>query len=159
MIAINPIAIAFGNLYFKENGRLILADIEVDKNSGNIYVAIIKEQTVVTLVLYPSTYSNQDIYDKLKSHDDTDIKELRDIDLNKLSLADRKRKNIIIDLDITDAEFNKLYPAVTLKNNQLSKILTPIELSKNEEDKLNTPQKDVYSPTAIPVEFSKLIKI
>jgi len=156
-IAINPIAIVFGNLYFRENGKLIQAEIEVDKSVGNVYIAIIKEQTVVTLLLYPFSYNNQDIVNKIKAHDDTDIKELRDIDFTKLSFDDRKRKNIIIDLDISDAEFNKQFPPINLKNNSINKILTPVELKANEEDKLNTPKKDVYSPTAIPLEFSKLI--
>jgi len=157
MIAINPIAIVFGNLYFKENAKLIQAEIEVDKSVGNLYVAIIKEQTVVTLLLYPFSYNNQDIVDKIKAHDATEVKQLRDIDLNQLNLNDRKRKNIIIDLDISDLEFNKQFPPINLKNNPVNKILTPSELKANEEDKINTPKADVYSPTAIPLEFSKLI--
>lgn len=155
--AIGPIAIVFGNLYFRENNRLILADIEVDKSKGNLYVAIIKEQTVVTLLLYPSTYSNQDIVDKIKAHDDTDIKQLRDMDMTILSLNDRKRKNIVIDLDINDAEFNKQFPPITVKNNSLNGILSPSEIKQIEDEKLALPKESKYSPTAIPIEFSKLI--
>lgn len=156
-IAVSPTAIAFGNLYFRENNRLIQAEIEVDKSIGNIYVAVIKDQTVVTLLLYPFTYSNQDIVDKIKAHDGSEIKDLRDIDLNSLSLSDRKRKNIIIDLDLSDIEFNKQFPAITLKNNSIDKILTKQEIEKNEQDKLSTPKEAIYSPTAIPKEYSTLV--
>lgn len=155
--AINPLAIVFGNLYFRENKKLVLANISGDKNSGNIYTAIIKDQTVVTLLLYPSTFSNQDIFDKIKNHDNTEVKELRDIDNNVLSLGDRKRKNIIIDLDISDTEFNAEYPAISLKNNPMKGILTPSEIMAIEDEKKNAPKAAVYSPTAIPMEFKNLV--
>ena len=88
--AMNPLAIVFGNIYFRENKKLILADISVDKSKGNIYVAIIKDQIVVTLLLYPALISNQDIFDKIKQHDGTEVKKILDIDNTVLSLNDKK---------------------------------------------------------------------
>lgn len=154
--AITPLAITFGNLYFRQDKRLIKAEIEVDKSVGNVYVAVIKNQTVITLLLYPFDFTNKDIYDKILAHDGTELKQLRDIDMNVLSFDDRKRKNTIIDLDISDADFAKEYPAVVLKNNP-DTMLTPAEKVRNAEENKNQPKAAVYSPTAIPMELKKLV--
>jgi len=154
--AISPIAITFGNLYFRQGGRLIQAEIQIDKSVGNVYVALVVNQTVVTLLLYPFSFSNRDIYNKILAHDAKELKQLRDIDMNVLSFDDRKRKNTIIDLDITDIEFAKLYPAVNLKNNP-DTMLTPAEKELNAEENKNQPKAAIYSPTAIPMELKKLV--
>lgn len=157
-IAIQPIAIVFGNIYFREKGRLIAANIEVDKSTGNVYTALINNQTVITLILLPINISNQEIFDKIKKHDGTEVKQLRDMDGTILSLNDKKRKTIIIDLDIDDAEFAKQYPAITLKNNSINGILSPIEINKLEDEKkIQKTQKTIFSSTAIPKEFTALI--
>jgi uncharacterized lipoprotein YehR (DUF1307 family) len=158
-IAIQPIAIAFGNIYFRENSRLQAAEIEIDNIvKGNVYVAVIKEQTVVTLLLMPLTISNEDIAKKIYDHDGTTIKQLRDMDFKELSFNDKKRKTIVIDLDMSDVDFMNLYPVVTLKNN---KITTASGLSKIELDEI-TNKKEVkkertFSINAIPQEFKALV--
>lgn len=160
-IAINPIAMVFGNIYFRENGRLQPAEIEIDNSvKGNVYVAIIKEQTVVTLLLMPITMSNGDIAKKIKDHDGTIIKQMRDMDLKELSLDDKRRKTIIIDLDITDAEFMNQYPIPTVKNNKLTNTsgLNTFELEEIENQKdINIKPERTFSINAIPMNMKSLI--
>lgn len=118
-IALQPIGFVFGNIYFKEKGRLIPAEIQVDnERKGNVYVAIIKDQTVVTLKLLPLSISNEEIVADVQKHDATELKALYDMDNKVLNLNDKKRKTITIDLDMSDSEFLSVYPAPVLKNNQ-----------------------------------------
>lgn len=157
-IAINPIAITFGNLYFRENKKLQPAELEIDNTvKGNVYVAIIKEQTVVTILLMPLSVSNQDIYDKIRAHDDTNIQQLRDIDLNQLSLDDRKRKTTIIDLDISDEEFNNQFTTPIVKNNALTLAsgLTAKEIDDIKNHKVK--EKPKYSLQSIPLELKNFV--
>lgn len=117
-IQLQPIGFVFGNIYFKEKGRLIPAEIQVDnERKGNVYVAVIDNQNVVTLVLVPITFSNEDIVNQIEKHDGKTLKALYDMDNKVLSLNDKKRKTITIDLDMSDSEFLSVYPAPVLKNN------------------------------------------
>ena len=121
-IALQPVAIVFGNIYFKSNNRLIPTEIQIDNNiKGNVYVAIINNQTVITLKLLPLSISNDEIVNDIKRHDNTDLLGLYDMDHKQLNLHDKKRKTIVIDLDISDSEFINLYPAPLLKNNPYQK--------------------------------------
>ena len=118
-IALQPIAFVFGNIYFKQQGRLIPAELQIDNEiKGNVYVAIIKDQTVVTLKLLPLSISNEEIVADVQKHDATELKALYDMDNKVLNLNDKKRKTITIDLDMSDSEFLSVYPAPVLKNNQ-----------------------------------------
>lgn len=156
-----PMAIVFGNIYFRENKRLIPAELEVDNTvKGNVYVAIVKEQTVVTLLIMPITVSNKDIADKIYAHDGTEIKEIRDGDLNQLSFDNKKRKHIVIDLDITDSDFNNQYPTPILKNNKIKPGdggLTILDIEDMDKAKNTKPEEQRFSLTAIPSEMKSLI--
>jgi len=158
-IAINPIAITFGNIYFRDGGKLQPAELEVDNTvKGNVYSILIKNQTVVTITLLPLSISNQDIADKIKAHDGTVIQQLRDIDLKELSLNDKRRKTTIIDLDITDDEFATQFPLIHMKNNELTTAsgLTTLEIEeiKNGPKKKEKPR---YSLQSIPGEFKQYV--
>ena len=156
-----PMAVVFGNIYFKENGKLTPANIEIDNGiTGNVYVAIVDNQTVVTLKLFPLAASNQDIIDDIEKHDGKKLKQLRDMDGTVLSPNDKKRKTIIIDLDINDAEFLTLYPAPVLKNNKYTKNgggLSQADIEQIEADKKNAPEKLTFTMNVIPTDMTALI--
>ena len=115
---LNSIGIVFGNLYFKEEGRLKPAELQIEgARIGNVYVAVIMDLTVVTIKLFPITISNQEILDNLNK-DVTTIKQLVHLNSNNpIDLTTKKRDIITIDLDISDAEFDKIWPIAVLKNN------------------------------------------
>jgi len=110
----DPIGIVFGDIYFIENGSMIKAEISADGDyKRNIYVCIIRGKAVNTILLLPSEFSNLDILNKLNVDPSRGIiKLLKDTNLNDLSVKNNthKRPNIIINLDISDKEFNKIYP-------------------------------------------------
>ncbi len=155
---INNIGVVFGNIYFRQNSKIIPAEIEIDKNRvGNVYVVIISNNTVVTLKLFPLTSTNQIISDDIKNETDNPI-QLYDYNGNKLSLEDKKRPIIYIDLDISDDEFNKTYPKPILKNNKPNGIFTTYEIEDmNKEISTRVEKKDKFVPTIITSEMSKLV--
>lgn len=154
----SPIGIVFGNIFFRENGKMQKAEIKIPEGrEGNLYVAVIKDMEVVTVLLFAANTSNQEIVDKINDHDQTRIKKLYDTTGKVLSLTDSKRKPIIIDLDIDDTEFSKQFPAPQLKNNPYQKNgggLSEIDVIKIEDELKHTKTDDVkLSPTIIPKEF------
>jgi hypothetical protein len=155
--------IVFGNLFFREHSKLIKANIQVDKSEGNIYVAIIKNETVVTILLLPDFMTNQDILEKCnKEANNAQLETLIDISGNKLDMDSKKRPSLIIDLDIEYKEFNSQYPVI-LKNNQWSSnVFSDIEIGdfkKNAFD-IEKTQKDnkvILSGQVIPEDVKKFI--
>jgi hypothetical protein len=147
--ALSPIAITFGNIYFREGGKLQAANIEIDKGiQGNVYVAIIKGGEVVTLLLMPLNTTNQQIADKIKDHDGTEIKELLDLKtLSALNLSDKKRSTVIIDLDIPEIDFVKEFPAPQLKNNPWNISSTGLSEAEIEEIDRMAKLKPAPAPT------------
>jgi hypothetical protein len=151
----SPVGIVFGNIFFRENGKIQKAQIQLPEGRvGNVYVAIIKDNEVITIILLPDNVTNQEIKDKIEAHDNVQIKKLYDISKNELELNNSKRKPIIIDLDIDDKEFSKLFPAPILKNNSYKKGsggLTDAEVIKIEDEiKSQKTDKIIMSPTIIP---------
>jgi hypothetical protein len=161
-IAQQPIAMVFGNIYFREDGRLIPAEIQIDSNrKGNVYVAIINDQTVITLKLFPMTISNAEIAEDIEKHDGTVVKSMYDMDNKLLSLTDKKRKTIVIDLDITDAEFMTLYPAPILKNNPYqngSGGVSQADMIWIEKEKNSNPEKTVLTGHALTADMKAIVQ-
>lgn len=153
-----PLGIVFGNIYFRENKKLIQAKISIeDKLVGNVYVAIIKNSTIVTVLLLPFGVDNKEIADKALKHDGTVLKNIFDINGNKLSFDDKKKNNVIIDLDINDEEFLSIYPPININNKQYGKLLTDSEKQQINADLLKLPQKETYSPIVIPQDLKKFV--
>lgn len=155
------IGVVFGNTYFREDGRIKPAIIEVDKErNGNVYVAIVKEQTVTTMLLVPMSKSNADIIKQMKDHEKRVSKEkmtkpaiykgLYNLNGDKLEETGNKRKPLIIDLDIKDEDFNKQYPYPILPANVLNDIRGLSDFYKDEVSKMK-PREDtriVYHPVS-----------
>jgi len=151
----SPIGIVFGNIYFKEKGKVKPAEIEVENGrTGNVYVAVVIDSMVVTIIIVPVSASNKDIANKLTEHDDIEVKALYDITGNKLELKGNKRKPIIIDLDMSQNEFEDIYHYPILKNNKIDARtgLNEIELEeiKNQKEK---PKETERLLTIIPDEY------
>lgn len=161
-IAQQPIAMVFGNIYFREDGRLVPAEIQIDSNrKGNVYVAIINDQTVITLKLFPITVSNAEIAEDIEKHDGTVVKAMYDMDNKLLSLTDKKRKTIVIDLDITDAEFMSQYPAPVLKNNPYqmgSGGVSQADMLWIEKEKNSNPEKTVLTGHALTADMKAIVQ-
>lgn len=145
--AVNPIGVVFGNIFFKENGKIQQAIIENDDNKrqGGAYVAYVADGNVITIMLIPPTITNQEIADQLEKHDGIPVKQLIDIRTKAvLNLNDKKRTPIIIDLNMPEAEFVKEYPAPQLKNNPWNigvTGLSPVEMEEIERlSKLKTEE-------------------
>lgn len=154
----SPIAIVFGNIWFKVGGKNIKAEIKIPEGrEGNLYVAVIKDQTVVTLLLFPFDTTNEEIVQKIQDHDGTDVKRLYNNEGNPIAMEGKARKPIFIDLDISDQEFAKQYPAPLLKNNPYTKKgggLSELEIFKIEDELKHTKTDKVeLSPQIIPQEF------
>lgn len=158
-IALQPIAIVFGNIFFRENGKITQAELEIENGrTGNVYVAIIGDQTVVTLKLFSINVTNQEIADDLERHDGTEIKALYDMDNNVLNMADKKRKTIIVDLDINDAEFLTQYPAPVLRNNPYNKGgngVSKTDMEWIERDKPVVAEKPLMAGHVIPSDLKQ----
>lgn len=166
------IGVVFGNIYFKENKRLKPAIVEIDnKRQGNVYVAIVKNNKLITIILLPMTYSNSSIVDKIKEHERREgiknntepdkVNNLYDLNGNVLDLNSSKRRPITIDLDMKEDEFNKLYPYSILKNNSIHDINGLTDFYKDEVSK-KTAREDtefVYTPTVgkIPLEEKEFV--
>lgn len=161
------VAIILGNIYFKENNKIVKADIEVDKNAGNVYVVIIKDETVVTILLLPDFLSNKDILDKCNNDPSSNkgdkLEKIIDIKGNNLDLNSKKRDNIIIDLDEEYSEFSLKWPIAQLKNNPWSKSafskieLDDIERKNIERKNKENDNKELFSPTIIPDDLKSSI--
>ena len=164
---IKSIGLVFGTIFFKENGKLIKANLtDGEKAEGNLYVAIIKDDTVVTLLLLNSNLSNQDILEKCnKNSDNVKIEKLINIKGQDLDMSSNKRDAIIIDLDLPFAEWNKLYPIMPkLKNNPWSNSafskqeIEDMEIKQLDADKVKGKNKVYFSPMTIPMDLKPMIK-
>jgi hypothetical protein len=126
----------FGEVVFIENGKIVPAIIKGDNNTGNLYVAIIKGETVVTLELLSSSIDNLEIIKQLNRHeqrskDPVEITALKDISGIEIPAGSNKRPKITVNLDIPDADFYAKYKTPTLINNKFSaKGLSEDEVSK-----------------------------
>lgn len=161
-IAQQPVGIVFGNLFFREAGRITPAELKLENGlKGNVYVAIVKNHEVVTLILMPLQSTNGEIAEKIKNHDGVELKALYDMDTKILGYSDSKRKSIVIDLDMADAEFDKIYRAPVLKNNQYQLNGSGVSNSDmvwiNKEKDLK-PEKIEFSLKAISPDIKSLIK-
>lgn len=161
-----PVAIVFGGVMFAENGKMQTAKLEVDKSEGNTYVAIVTNENVVTLLLFPNSTSNQDIFDKVRkdtSEGKVQIEKLINLKGETLDLNSQKREAIVIDLDIDIKEFNKQFPVAKLKNNVWSKSafakeeLEDIMLKGKEREKEEMQNKVHFSPSAIPDNLKSFV--
>lgn len=158
----NPVVVIFGNIYIREDKRLKLAEIKIESGIvGNVYCAIIKDKTVVTITLLPATYTNKEILDKAIAHDDSNFRSVYSIETGKLELSDKKRNNIIIDLDISDDEFFNQFPAPILKNNRYnSSIISEIDMIEIEKEKKKREEKKTErSLIIIPDEYKQLVPL
>lgn len=161
------VALIFGNVYFRENSRIIKADIQVDKNNGNVYVAIIKDETVVTILLLPDFLSNKDILDKCNNDPSSSkgdkLNRIIGLDGRDLELDSKKRESIIIDLDEEYSEFSNKWPIPKLKNNPWSNSafskqeLSDIERKNIDRDKKEQSNKTYFSPTIIPDDLKSSV--
>jgi hypothetical protein len=156
----NNVGLVIGNVFFRENGKIQAADLIVDKSEGNTYIAIIGNDTVVTLMLVSGNMSNGDIFAKHDNEKDhSKLDKLIDINGKDLDLNSKKRETIIIDLDMDYAEFNKLYPVAKLKNNKWSNInfskeeISDIEEHNKKREKDEIANKEHFSPSAIPEDL------
>jgi len=158
-IALQPIAIVFGNIFFRENGKITQAELEIEGGrTGNVYVAIMSDQTVVTLKLFSINTTNQEISDDIERHDGTKIKALYDMDNNVLNMTDKKRKTIIVDLDVNDSDFLTMFPAPILKNNPYNKGgngVSKADMVWINNDKPVTIEKPIMSGHVIPSELKQ----
>jgi len=156
----NNVGLVIGNVFFRENGKIQAADLVVDKSEGNTYIAIIGNDTVVTLMLVSGNMSNGDIFAKHDNEKDhSKLDKLIDINGKDLDLNSKKRETIIIDLDMDYAEFNKLYPVAKLKNNKWSTAnfskeeISDIEEHNKKREKDEIANKEHFSPSAIPEDL------
>jgi hypothetical protein len=160
---ISPIGIVFGNIYFKEGGKLQPAIIEVDnERQGNVYVAVIKDERVVTIILLPIGVSNQEIVDKLETHDNSKLKQLLDLKtFNILNLNDKKRSTQIIDLDMSETDFLKEFPIGSLKMNEPNispSGLSPAEIEEIDRMSKLKPEDSLFSIRAIDTDKIAQVK-
>ena len=113
----------FGEVVFINNDKIEPAQLKADNNVGNLYVCIIKNDTVVTLLLLKNTLTNEEILSQLNAHENrnpngikiTSIKNMNGIDL---SMDSKSRPKITINLDMPDSEFFTKYNSPILINNK-----------------------------------------
>jgi len=115
--------LVIGEVVFIENKQIVPGIIKTDNNTGNLYVAIIKNNTVVTLLLLNNKISNEDLLKKLNAHNirtgTTEITTIKNLNGVEIPL-NAPRPKIVVNLDITDAEFYDKFPAPLLSNNNYS---------------------------------------
>jgi hypothetical protein len=158
------VGVVFGNIYFRSEKRLVPAEVQIDNNRvGNVYVVIVKDDEVVTIKLLPLKVTNQEIFDNI-TRDGANINTLIGIkNATVLDLNGSKRDAIVVDLDVTDAEFNKEYPIPVLKTNKTSG-LSADDLAlldrgnKEREEERSKVFSASYIPSEIMTQVGDLIK-
>lgn len=153
-----------GEIVFIENGKIIPALIKGDNLTGDTYVAIIKSDTVVTVLLFSNKTSNEDILAQLNKHESrsnsaTEITALKDINGIELPISSNVRPKITINLDTPDIDFYAKYKAPNLVNNTYSQNgFTEIEATKMQDnDKAVMLSKALMAGHVIPAEFKQYI--
>lgn len=115
--------LVIGEVVFIENKQIIPAILKADNNTGNLYVAVIKNNTVVTLLLLNNKISNEDLLKQLNAHnvrtESTEITVIKNLNGIEMPL-NAPRPKIAVNLDMTDAEFYDKFPAPLLSNNRYS---------------------------------------
>lgn len=130
------VGFVFGNIMFKEDKKAIPAELQTpDGVKGNVYVAVVKDGNVITLLLMPQMMDNNGILSKIQKDPDTQkfdgkIETLIANDGSELdvTIGNKKRKPIIIDLDISDEEFRNKYDIPLIKNSTNLQLVKAAEL-------------------------------
>lgn len=163
---LDGVAVILGAIFFRYTvdmqSKIVPANLEADKNSGNVYVAIVGMDRVVTILLLPSYLTNGDILEKVtKESKNVKIDRVINLDGAALPLESKSRPAIIIDLDVEFSDFARMFPTPKLKNNPWSdKAFSKIELedilrNNKERERLDAPA--ILSPSAIPANLKPLI--
>lgn len=163
MIANNAIGLVLGNIFFKESGKIVPAQLEIDGGRlGNVFIFPVLDRSIVTTKLLPMNATNQEMLNDLNKDDDrAEIKNLYDINGKLLNLKDAKRAGHVINLDITDNEFDKLYPYPVLKMNDINTIvgLSAVDKLKSEEQtKITNKPEDRFTQNVFTDEASQILK-
>lgn len=153
------VGIIIGEVVFIQNGKFIPAIIQGDNNSGNLYVAVIKNETVVTLLLLKNTLTNEEILDQFNNHNKRKDLDTIDklIDINGITINSKLRNKIVVNLNMTDAEFYTKYSSPVLTQNAYSKNgFTELDAKQwKEKEIIALKDKVVMSGTIIPADLKE----
>lgn len=162
MIANNAIGLVLGNIFFKDGGRLVQAQLEIDGGRlGNVFIFPVLDREIVTVKLLPINATNQELLNSLaKENSDKTITNLYDINGNTLDLKTSKRTSHIINLDISDEEFDKEYPYPVLKMNDINIIagLSAVDKLKSDEQSKIVKPEIKFTQKIVTDEASKILK-
>ncbi len=155
--------VMIGAIYFRDGGRLQPAQLEADKSDGNVYIAVVNDNQVITTFLVQSFMTNRDIIEKCnKDSKNVKVEKMINLEGKELPLDSKQRPIVTIDLDSDFAEFSKEFPVARLKNNVWSDTaFTKIELDNIERLNKERIKKDAesgsMSPMAIPANLKPFI--
>lgn len=125
-------------LYLKRAGKISPLEFSADSRVGSMYTVIVSNDRVVTILINKVSDSNEEIIKKAEQHSGEQIDQLYSWQFKPLQKEGKNRTSLVIDLDQSENEFLKSWPAVKLVNNSWNEALTSLE-----KDYLT---KTVFSP-------------
>lgn len=143
-----------GNLMLMANDKQLigLTDIQTaDGYTGNKYVAIVKDSVVLTILLYPSTLSDNDIISKANKHLDELPENGKKILYDKVTYFDDKKARKI-NLSLSDDAFMKLYPLTKLHSYNLPAAKNIIDDGVNEIEFSDDNVEDIKFSNAFNID-------